>query len=322
MRIVVLQPNLLGDAIMVTPLLRHLRNSLPDAHLALVLGAKNLALRPMLGDLVDEVIPYIKRPTPLMSLLWRGRTGRFDYLIDTTLDKLKVSQLLVRMIGAKHNVGPEGNGQKNLYDTTLTGPPRGAMHTCDRCLSLAQPLGLAPPTNAHTELALPAEARAWAEKHWPVRAGARSVLVNVSGTGPWKFWGVDRFVALIKAGNESHPDLKFIVGGHGRDQAAIDQIIQQSGAAALPTTSDFAAYAACIARADFLVTPDTSIVHIASAFQRPLLGLYITVPVGDTCEPYHSPAVLLKSPSGEVSGIPLEQGIDGFDRLIKMGTPA
>src|SRR5881394_3413904 len=69
MRIVILQPNLLGDAIMVTPLLRHLRRSLPDARLSFVMGARNLAVAPMFGDLVDEVLPYIKKPMPLLSLL-------------------------------------------------------------------------------------------------------------------------------------------------------------------------------------------------------------------------------------------------------------
>ena len=38
MRIAVLQPNLLGDAIVATPLLRQIRNALPQAHVSLVLG--------------------------------------------------------------------------------------------------------------------------------------------------------------------------------------------------------------------------------------------------------------------------------------------
>ena len=68
MRIVILQQNLLGDVIVTTPLLRQIRTAAPKAHVSLVLGPSNQAVRPLLGDLIDEVIPYAKSPLKLAKI--------------------------------------------------------------------------------------------------------------------------------------------------------------------------------------------------------------------------------------------------------------
>src|SRR3954452_4274124 len=108
MRIVVLHPNLLGAVVVMPPMLRQLRRSMPHAHLSIVLGHKNLPVRLLLGDLVDDVLVYLKRPWPLLKLFGQARVAQFDWLIDASLARLKVSEVLVRLIGAKQTVGGAG----------------------------------------------------------------------------------------------------------------------------------------------------------------------------------------------------------------------
>jgi ADP-heptose:LPS heptosyltransferase len=322
MRIVILHPSLLGDVIVSTPLMRHLRNSIPNLRLTVVLSRKNQAVLPLLGDLVDDVLHYRKRPLALLKLLVRGRLARFDWLIDGCWDPIRASPLLVHMIGPKRSIGLP-NGHKNLYDVVVSGPPRGALNFVDRYFLLAEPIGLPPPTDPHIELTLPAAAAEWAQQkqNWPLEPGRKTLLINVSGTGPIKFWGVERFVPFIRATRAAHPELQFAVVGHARDQAAIDQIASEANAARPPTTSDFVHFAALVQRSDYVFTPDTSVVHLAAAWKRPTVALYVQRPLGDTWEPYRTPNVMLQSPTGTVTDIPLEAGIEAFERLLAQVTP-
>jgi len=315
MRIVLIQANLLGDVIVTTPLLRHLRNSIPDARVAIVMRPKNRAIRPLLGDLLDDVLDFDTRPLAMLKFAARARAMRFDWLIDSSSDPLKSSPLLVRLIGAKKSVGLP-NGHEGLYDIVVREPPIGTLHMADRYLTLTRAMGLPPPADPRIELTLPPEAAAWAKEHWPLQAGRPSTLVNISGTGPVKFWGVERFVALLRAAGAAHPELGFVIVGHERDKPAIDQIVQQTAAVSAPTTSDFIRFAAYVNRATYVITPDTSVIHLAAAWQKPTLGLYVARPPGDTWEPYRSPHVILQSPTVSVADISVEQGISGFERLL------
>jgi ADP-heptose:LPS heptosyltransferase len=321
MRIVLLQPSLLGDVIVSTPLMRHLRQSIPDLRLTVVLGQLNLAIRPLLGNLVDDVLEFRKRPMPLLKLMLRARKTRYDYLLDGAWDPLRSSPALVHMIGARQSIGLP-NGWKNLYDIIAPGPPRGQMNYADRYLSLAGPLKLGPPRDPRVELFIPPVSAQWAEANWKLDRARPTVLVNITGTGAHKFWGVEKFIGLIREVGARHPELGFGVAGHPRDRQSLDRIAQETGAAVLATSSNFAHFAAQIRLADYVFTPDTSVIHLAAAWQKPVVGLYVRRPIQDKWDPYQTPHVRLQSPTETVHEISLEQGIEGFEQLLAKVAPS
>ena len=145
MRIVLIQHLLIGDVIVTTPLLRQLRVAMPKAHVAIVLGPHNRVVRPLLGDLVDEVIDYAKSPLPLAKLWWRSKWPRFDWLIDLQEAPLQASRFLVRAIGAHHSTG-FANGNDRFYEVPMPLLIEPRVHIVERYLSLLKPLDIPLPT--------------------------------------------------------------------------------------------------------------------------------------------------------------------------------
>lgn len=314
MRVAVLQQNLLGDVIIATPLLRQIRSALPDVHIALALGPLNRDIRPLLGDLIDEVIPYAKSVPSLARIWWHARRPRFDWTIDLAEARLRASQVLVRLIGARRSIG-FANGHSGLYDETLPLLPPDRIHIVDRYLTVLPLLGVPPPVDPRLELHLSHDMMTWAEQVWP--SERPSVLVNISGTGPAKQWGLDRYAAFMTAAMAAHPALSFVVTGHARESEQIDALAARMSVPRLPATPTFEHFAAVIRRADYVVTPDTSAIHVSAAFQRPCLGLYVHLADGGYWTPYRSPHVKLVSPTPRIEAIPVEAAVAGFDRLVR-----
>jgi ADP-heptose:LPS heptosyltransferase len=312
MRIVVLQPNLIGDVIATTPMLRAIRNSLPQAHVTIVLGERNIQMRPLLGELVDDVLHYRKRALTLARLWALARLRRFDYLFDLLLDPLKLSHILVPLIGAKTKIAlARDNAQ--LYDVNVQSARD--LPVPERYLALLQPLGISPPPAPKLELFLPGDAIAWAQQHWPATSDRPAVLVNIRGAGADKFWGVENFVRWIRAIRAAHPELEFVVVGHGQE-ADVAAIAAQAPALQLPRTARFADFAACVGRANYLLSPDTGVIHVAAALGKPLVGLYRLNPRDYNWTPYRCPHVIVKSSTERVGDIPLPQTVDAFERLL------
>ena len=143
------------------------------------------------------------------------------------------------------------------------------------------------------------------------------MLVNVSGTGPVKAWGGRAAHRLRRTPRRlTHPHLRFVITGHQRDEATLQSIARDAAVARLPVTSRFEDFAALIQQAEYVVTPDTSVVHLATAWQRPCLGLYIQRPHDDHWTPYHSPGVKVLSPTTSVADITVDQVLQGFNKLV------
>ena len=148
--ILVVEPWQIGDVVLVTPLLRELRNFFPDASVALL--AKRHASEILSGSgLVDEVIeadlPWTRsdrkyRTSPaerraLRQLVRNLRRRKFDLLLDARGDPR--SHLLGALAGAKMRIGYNLAGGW-LLTHALSGEP-DERHKIDDWLKLLAPFG-------------------------------------------------------------------------------------------------------------------------------------------------------------------------------------
>jgi ADP-heptose:LPS heptosyltransferase len=97
------------------------------------------------------------------------------------------------------------------------------------------------------------------------------VIVNISGSGPGKFWGKENYVQLMERLHQLglHP----VVAGSPGDAGLVGTIAERSNSIALGATGSFAEFATRLAQADMIITPDTSIVHLAAALRKPTIML-------------------------------------------------
>ena len=148
-RVLIIKPSALGDVVTALPVLRGLRRSFPDAHIAWMISTSYAELLRDDPDL-DEIVYFDRRKlgrcwwdpsghAALWALWWRLRRGKYDWVID--LQGLVRSGIFSRWSRAKVRAGfadaREGAGWFYNHKITTTGE-----HTVARNIELARRLGI------------------------------------------------------------------------------------------------------------------------------------------------------------------------------------
>ena len=100
------------------------------------------------------------------------------------------------------------------------------------------------------------------------------VLVNVSAGTRERLWPNDRYVAVMRHLRERDSSVRIRVIAAPDELERAGEIAAQGGGVVTPTPALRDAFA-LVASADFVLTPDTSITHAASAFHRPSVAIYV-----------------------------------------------
>src|SRR6185503_12142668 len=182
MKILIVKRDKLGDMLLTTPLIAHLRGSLPEAEISV---------------LASDYCGWVVREDPNVSRLWTYPRLRiasilkpsqvFAYL--ATLRQIRAKRFDVAIaaggeyspravrkaleVHARRTIAyaPRGHRHGARLTDALEPPTRG--HEMDRMLALAAPLGLSlPATGICPSYRLPAEAGAFAER-WLAERGLR-----------------------------------------------------------------------------------------------------------------------------------------------------
>jgi ADP-heptose:LPS heptosyltransferase len=104
------------------------------------------------------------------------------------------------------------------------------------------------------------------------------MVLNFAAVDEVRRMSVDQTVELIRLLSRIRPERPVIIFPPG-DRSTLDEILRRSDAA-LPVvypddgTATLLEIASLIAGAQYVITPDTSIIHFASAFKIPLFALY------------------------------------------------
>jgi heptosyltransferase-2 len=181
-RVLVIQLDHLGDAVLSTPLLAELRNAYPAAAIDVLASPSNHEV--FEGDpnvdrvWVAERTWFERKPdrwallSAVMSLGWKLREMRYDLGIDVRGDVLSV--LVLALAGVRRRVGwSMGGGAFLLTDVAEWSPGR---HEVRSRLALLERIGIAPDPSARVVVHVSDEdriivARRLAEA-WPRRSGA------------------------------------------------------------------------------------------------------------------------------------------------------
>lgn len=280
----------LGDVLNITPALRALRYSFPQARIdALVNPHTAVLLRD--SNLVDEVVVFPKtsfeglsalRPAswwPLGRHLGAVRRRRYDTVVNfhhltTPLGRAK-QRLLIRLSGAQVTAGLD-NGYGGWFTHPVLDEGFGVRREAEYWLALAARLGAA--TN-ETELDLPiSEADRIAAVGHLAAAGldGRDFIVLHPGSGGYSLarrWDPPKFALLAAELEQRHGLASVLVGG------ASDGVDAVLAAAASPLFDlsqrlTVQQLGAVLARARLFVGADSGVAHVAAAVRAPLVAIF------------------------------------------------
>ncbi|MFM8322529.1 MAG: glycosyltransferase family 9 protein [Chloroflexota bacterium] len=313
-RLLVVRLDNIGDVVLTTPALRAIKTALPQAHLALLAspaGAQAAALLPS----VDEVIPWRaawqqldplpsadpSAPPADLQLIRRLRRGRYDAAVILT----SFSQTAYPAAYACYLAGiPLRLGYaRDFGGQVLTHPvlpPPDDLHQAERSLHLLRAAGFPAAPGAALELRLPPAAVSAARRRLRqagVAPGAGYIAVVPGASCQARRYPARRFaqlaallarrsgLPLLLLGSPRETDLRLAFAG--LQPAPLDLIGQTT----------LAEFAALLAGAALVVANDSAALHLADAFERPLLALFSGTDLESQWRPRRAPAVLLRRPT-------------------------
>jgi ADP-heptose:LPS heptosyltransferase len=320
-RVLFLRHDRIGDMILSTGILRAIAQSHPTIRLD-VLASKTNA--PVLTNepYLNEIIAFDRKATRRYASVFRDlRRRRYDAVIDCMVTAPSTTTLLLMLAsGARYRIGVAGRGNDFAY--TLPVPAREhAEHIVDKLGALVAAFGLQPtamdlrPRVRLTTDELKQGERAWrGGKDRSPTAGPR-VLVNISAGRAHHYWPDDRFVLVIRSIAAEFRNAEVVVVSSPGDRARAESIAARGGAR-LVADEGIRHAMSIVACAAVVFTPDTSIAHAASAFEKPQVVLH---PRGFArlWGPYQTEGRALESATDEVRGISADDAARALVTMIR-----
>lgn len=270
-RILFLRQDRIGDAIITTPLLVAVRRKYPDAKITMLLGKNNQAIIPLLPIECETVI--FQKSWPKDRAMLRGlRIQRFDVAIDLTDNASVTSSMLIASIKPKHAIGIEKENAV-VYDVLVPRLDRERNHISARIAELLRPLGIDP-----------SEVDAKPKLHVDLREKVQGRLgINISA-GTESRWAPESVYAEIaKQALTSEQWSEIAILAEPRDEAKASQVARLANdvnVRMLPVTRSYSEFASILSTCEALITPDTSVVHLAAALDLPQVVIYAPIPAG------------------------------------------
>jgi ADP-heptose:LPS heptosyltransferase len=267
MKILALQLKRIGDLVLTTPALRRLRETWPEAHIALGVMDGAAALLPAISSVHEGIVFGPGRGfAPWQQVFTGGWDRCFDF---TANDRSALAAALSR---AKMRVAFDSVRRNKLralaYNAWSASPVR-EVHTAHHYLNLVAQAAAGndvSPSNQVPELALPATARG---------AGPEGpyALLHPGTARPEKYWLADRWAEVAAHLRAAHGLAAVITcGPDAAERAHVESIHDQRSVVHRPP--DLLAFAALVAQARIVVSCDTAVVHLAAAFRVPQIALF------------------------------------------------
>ena len=286
-RILVRGPNWLGDAVMCEPALRGLRRLFPDAQIALL-------VKPAVADLftghpaLTRVLIYDSKGCHAglfgkWALAEQLRRQSFDLAV--LFQNAFEAAFLTFLAGVPRRYGYATDGRSLLLSNPVAVPDRRALtHQVRYYWDLLKPLGLTGDPPAPELVVSPEEEQAMAGRFAQGGLTANDVVVGInpgSTYGGAKRWLPERYAEaterLCRTLRESRNQQVGVVifGAKGEERLGQDIAAHLSSPSlVLSGATTIRELMAALKRCAMLLTNDTGPMHIASAFQVPLVAIF------------------------------------------------
>jgi ADP-heptose:LPS heptosyltransferase len=208
------------------------------------------------------------------------RRRRYDVTIEMIDDDSSTGLLLSQFCsGAAVRIGANKSRYTVYYDLTTDYHSHPHVHAIDRALDLGALLGLERGgLSGFAAPYLPAGARERAARFLAEHAiGMRPVIaVNVSAGKATRLWADEKYASLLAGVARFMPEAALVLISDPADRNRGERIIALAEPQVIhvPEGWTILDVTALLARATTVISPDTSVVHLARAFAVPVVGLY------------------------------------------------
>ena len=277
-RVLFLRHDRAGDMIVSTGVMRAIARSHPTITLDVLASPANASI--VRGaDYISRVVVFDKKrlgdylPTAIQL-----RRARYDAVVDCMVTAPSVTTLLLILAsGAEYRIGIAGRGNDAAFNVTVPPESRAGAHMVDLLAALAQAFDVdLDQVERQPVLSITADERARADQIWAdsnSREGRRAVI-NVSAGSAERHWPDENYVAVMRHLRQLRPGIAMCVIASPQESER-GRAVARAGDGKYVDTKTIRDAFALVGTADFVFTPDTSIAHAASAFQKPSVAIFV-----------------------------------------------
>ena len=284
-KILFIRLNRIGDALVTTPLLKEIKEQI-GCKIYVLASSQNYFVFEN-PKLADEIIVYRKSIHGIRKLVKLINDLECDVIVDLHDDVSSTVSYLIAFTKGRYKFGLKKRNVK-LFTHTVNKLDSSKYHVVNRMLEFGKLFGInLKPESANIFFEPKYSSTKSAEEFIKNNYPAKKFLIgiNISAGNEARFWGVTNYKLLIS--ELSSYDLNILLLCSPQDLDNAIKIANNNIPIYYRPTFD--EFCAMIPIVDFLFTPDTSIVHIASVFHKPLFGLYVKYNTHDIIwSPYKS----------------------------------
>ncbi|MDX9858991.1 MAG: glycosyltransferase family 9 protein [candidate division Zixibacteria bacterium] len=325
-RILFLRPDRIGDTVTSLPLFDALKAAYPNVRLAVFASPKNISLIDR-DPRFERIYCYRRNILHDFRQVLQIRREKFDCVVDLLADDSVTCLFLSQScVADAPRIGVRKRRFAQYYDYTFHPGEDSELHMIDINLQMLSAFGIKPDSSGYAAPFVPSDDAVRADRFFAhLRQQAPNVPVmigvNLSQRGPNRFWGLEKFEHLIRRIRQDYPQCRIILITAPPDRQRGDELVERLGGvvAQVEPNLGLTGISAVLARLDLLISPDTSLVHIARSFRVPVVGFYPSFKgiYRQWC-PYDQPeGLVLSHGEDNIFNITADQAYEAFSRLVR-----
>lgn len=268
-KILVIRLNNIGDALVTTPLIKIIKKY-TDAEIKVVAGKRNYFIFENNKN-ISDILLYDKSVKGFFRLLKQINSSDFDYIIDTHTDTSSTVSLLAAFTKASYKVCLQKN-TSSLYNIVTPYDAESEIHIIEKVCRIAEALGI-----SYTEDDIQMEYNFLSKSEDKAKyfiknycsGNGKIIGINFFAGSSARFWGTDKFIKLIDYLDSK--DFRLVPISDTNNFELAKQICPVQKI----FCGSFDELAALVSGLDYLITPDTSLVHLCSIYKIPAFIFFV-----------------------------------------------
>jgi lipopolysaccharide heptosyltransferase II len=269
-RLLLIRPGGIGDAVLLIPVVKRLRDTFPSACIEVLAERRNIGTFALCPE-IDRILCYDK-PQELLVVL----RSDYDVVIDSE-QWHRLSALVSRIIRSKLKIGYGTNERKRLFTHPIEYSHEN--YELNSFFELLKPLGIDLPATTHVPfLTIPVDDQAAADKLLRALSNQPFVVIFAGASIPEKKWPVTKFRSVVSFCMDI--GCQVVLVGGVNDIEVSDAVARDLNVLNLCGRTSLVETSAVLARAALVICGDSGVLHIAVGLDRPTVALFGPSSVG------------------------------------------
>jgi len=264
MKILIVQIGRIGDLVLITPMFREIHHKYPNAKIDILCTRQNY--RVIEGNPHIHTIWIYKKGIQLFQLIFGLRAEKYDVWLDSKDHFSRESLILAKMSNAKMKIG-WNKESSSVFTNSINQLVLPEFHRVQTNLASLLPLEISPRFGLLPELFPSIDSEQFVEEF--LGEIEIPIIINISAGNKNRTLPVETWQEIVNG-----ITVPIILNFIPNDVFEAQRIKGVNPNIYLFPSRSVADTVSLVKRARIVISPDTAIIHIAAAFNIPVLGIY------------------------------------------------